>query len=246
MSIFKKEKKSFLLFVSQNTMRRHENPPTIINKWTFTNSFLVSWTLVTFKFPFPLSRCQLFNQVFFEKSTPRHATSVTSISTNLHEFHRRNFTRVAACSSLSWTRVNTRNSKPAHSRNHANNSAIFQLSTQVIVPSILLHGERSFVDATALSIASNQSLVRSISILAPCTVNLYRPGIEGIASQFFYIRNLVFECNLSFSTGLVSLQVDRLFAMILWILTIHDIVHDILLLLTCSLFDIFTRVLDNV
>lgn len=128
------------------------------------------------------SPCQLFNKVFFKKSTPRHATSATSICTNL----RRNSTRVAACS-FARTRVNTRNSKPARcSRNRARIRVITRITPQffnsqrviVHVPSILSHGERSLVDATALSISVQYAISFN-----PCF--LYRSGIQEIAPQFF-------------------------------------------------------------
>lgn len=75
--------------------------------------------MVTFKFPFPLSRCQLFNQVFFEKSTPRHATPRPS-----HQFPRTS-TNFTAEISREWRHV-------VASREHASTRGILNPRIRVI------------------------------------------------------------------------------------------------------------------
>lgn len=92
----KRKRRSFL--VSQNTMRRHENPPTIlINELLQTPSeFRELWSRSSFLFPFRVANfLPKFFFFFFEKNR-RHATPRPP-----HQFPRnlrRNFTRVAVAS----------------------------------------------------------------------------------------------------------------------------------------------------
>lgn len=208
-------------------MRRHENPPTIlINELLQTSpEFSSEWTLVTFNFPFPF--CQLFNQVFFENR--RHATS---ISTGLrHEIPRE--WRDTASREHASTRgiLNPRPKLRTHSRNHANNSPIFQLSA------VQFTFHRSFYTRKEGLVDTYRSCDRFQSSLL---VNLYRSmrHTRNRSNQFF-TRNLVLERNLSFSF-LYILFTDA------YILNFHDTRHcyDILLLLE-YIFNVFVQVLTR-
>lgn len=171
----KRKRRSFL--VSQNTMRRHENPPTIlINELLQTPSeFRELWSRSSFLFPFRVANfLPKFFFFFSKKSTPRHATSSASISTEPPpKFH-------ASCGSLAWTRVNTRNFKAAHSRNHADNSAIFPRRL-----SFTFH--RSFYTGKGVSSMRQLSTISIAAInFNPCTVNLYRSSTGSLHNFFIF------------------------------------------------------------
>lgn len=172
----KRKRRSFL--VSQNTMRRHENPPTIlINELLQTPSeFRELWSRSSFLFPFRVANF-LPKFFFFFRKNRRHVTPRPP-----HQFPRnlrRNFTRVAVCS-LAWTRVNTRNFKAAHSRNHADNSAIFPRRL-----SFTFH--RSFYTGKGVSSMRQLSTISIAAInFNPCTVNLYRSSTGSLHNFFIF------------------------------------------------------------
>lgn len=181
------------------------------------------WSRSTFLSPF--ARCQLFNQVFFENRC--HATS---ISTGLrHEIPRE--WRDTASREHASTRgiLNPRPKLRTHSRNHANNSPIFQLSA------VQFTFHRSFYTRKEGLVDTYRSCDRFQSSLL---VNLYRSmrHTRNRSNQFF-TRNLVLERNLSFSF-LYTLFTDAL--------NFHDTRHcyDILLLLE-YIFNVFVQVLTR-
>lgn len=207
MSIFKMVEE-FLTLFSQNTTRRHENPPTIlINELLQTPSeFRELWSRSSFLFPLRVAN---FSTKFFSKNrrlaTPRPPHQFARTSAEI----RREWRHVASREHASTRGILTRPKSRADSRNHANNPAIFQLSTGYRSRSIdpFTQGKES---RRCDSSFDQRAICDQFQSLLFVSIRHTRNR-----STIFCIRNLVsVECNLSFSTGLVSLQVDRLFTMI--------------------------------